>query len=107
MGGALFHEQPAVAGLLKSCLFERLGAVLTKKGFVVNGHPQLQGRWDNGRMTLTQQSVSNGVFSVQLELSLSLRKELNKNKELRHLVSHAIHAAFTEVLRRCSRAEAT
>ena len=56
--GALFRQNPAAATLLKSCLWERLTAALSKTRFVVNGHPQLQGRWSNGRMTLTQQGAA-------------------------------------------------
>jgi len=92
--GALFYEAPEEAAMLKACLRDHLSSVL-KKSFIVNDHPQLQGRWGNGRMTLTQQSVAEGMLSVQLELSLSLRKELNRNRELRQDFARALYMAFT------------
>lgn len=98
--GALFSQNPAAATLLKSCLLDRLVAVLSKTDFEVNGHPQLQGRWGNGRMTLTQQSVANGMLGMQLELSMRLRKELNKNKKLRQEFAAGIAGAYREALRR-------
>jgi hypothetical protein len=51
-------------------------------------------------MTLTQQSVANRMLGVQLELSMSLRKELNKNKILRRDFNAGILAAFREALAR-------
>jgi len=91
--GAMFASDSTRAKQLKTALHKALSRVLATTGYVVNSHPALQGRWSNGRLTLTQQSVSKGMTSVQLELSLSLRKELNKNRDLRRRFGAAIKAA--------------
>ena len=51
----------------------------------------------------TQQSVANGMLGVQLELSMRLRKELNKNKKLRHDFATGLLAAYKEAFMQCGK----
>jgi len=92
--GAMFERDPTTAKEMKAQLVTELTRALAETPFEVNSHPALQGRGRDGRMTLTQQSSQKGMQSVQIELSLSLRKELNRNRNLRAKFANAIKAAL-------------
>lgn len=71
------------------------------KGFTLNVRPEklLTGAWeDEDRCTLTQQSLSpdGGAWThaVQLEMSMILRKLLNRSRELQVLLAHGIMIAW-------------
>lgn len=87
-----------MADVISAALYDTLQPLL-EPDFVVNCMPQLQGRWPTklNRFTLSQQAVGFGMISVQLELSLRLRQELNSNRTLRRRVAHALVGALDQV----------
>ena len=44
--------------------------------------PFLCGCWADGQLTMVQQGVRLGMPSIQIEMPLKMRKELNYNKRL-------------------------
>eukprot|EP00927_Polykrikos_kofoidii_P073766 TRINITY_DN69795_c0_g1_i1.p1 TRINITY_DN69795_c0_g1~~TRINITY_DN69795_c0_g1_i1.p1 ORF type:complete len:243 (+),score=39.09 TRINITY_DN69795_c0_g1_i1:78-806(+) len=82
----------ALAESLRSNLEISLRAVLRELGFVVNANPTLHGFWPlaSGRWTLSMQGVRHSLRSVQLELSLRLRKALQEDADFRERFAVAL-----------------
>lgn len=64
--------------------------------FVVSEDPVLTGMRADGRMTLSQQGVALGLISVQIELSLRLRRALKEDAEALASFTLAITGAWAE-----------
>lgn len=89
---ALVGEEAFCA--LQHALALELKEVFEGTGFIVNQTPRFKGFNTSGRLTLTQQSVAAGMLSLQLELSLSLRKTLFHDVVMTRKVACAIETAF-------------
>jgi len=97
--GAMEREVHERAEHFRNALHKTFAAAL--RGISINVRPQTQltGALENNRCTLTQQSLSEEgggwTWSVQLEMSRTLRKLLIKKKEVRILMAQAILFAWT------------
>ena len=78
---------------------------LDAPAFAVNARPVLTGRRPDGRLTLSQQGCSLGLVSVQLELSMRLRRALVGDAEATADFAGAIVDAFASLAPRPGRGE--
>ena len=67
--------------------------------FAVNEAPVLTGVRPDGRLTLSQQGVARGLASVQLELSLRLRRALVADDDAARMFARAVVDAWEDATR--------
>ena len=109
---ALEDADPALGRRLRAAMGRRLRAFLdawTREGgdgvggegggedaFAVNEDPVLTGRRPDGMWTLSQQGTALGLASVQIELSLRLRRRLRKDETAMAGFARALADAWVE-----------
>jgi len=64
--------------------------------FLLSDNPVLTGMRTDGRMTMSQQGVALGMTSVQIELSLRLRRALKEDPTALRAFALAITRAWAE-----------